>query len=150
MRAVDRQSLDGAWWRSAAAKRVWFALFLVYLVFPTIVFLEGAHSPADVAITLSGIAAFALLYLRVMWASVGRFGENRTPVALVALVIVSIALVFELPQDWLIAHPYYLLAAFAVSLGERGYMIGCTLVLGSQPLLAWAVGFSFAELVALL
>ncbi|GGV39829.1 two-component sensor histidine kinase [Actinomadura cremea] len=150
MTTVAQQILDDAWWRTAAAKRIWFAVFLVYLVFPTIGFLEGAHSPADVAITLAGIAAFGLLYLRVMWASVDRFGENRAPVALAGLVVVSIGLVFELPQDWLIAHPYYLFAAFAVSLRARGYMLGCALVLGSQPLLARAVGFSLAELVAIL
>lgn len=149
MAAVNDRPLEGAWWRTAWVKRVWFAVFLVYLIFPTIGFLEGRHEPGATAITLVGVATFAVLYLRVMWAAVDHFGMNRTPYALGGLIVVSVGLVLELPEDWLIAHPYYLFTCLAVSLSARGYILGSGLLLATQPLLAWIAGFSLAETVAI-
>jgi two-component system, NarL family, sensor histidine kinase DesK len=145
---MQRRPIEGAWWRSDWAKRIWFAVFLVYLIYPTIGFLEEGRDSRHTVVTLLTLIAFAACYLRVMWAAVGHFGQNRSPYALGALVGVSVLLVFELHREWLIAHPYYLLTCLAVSLNARGYIVGSAVVLGTLPPLAWAVGFSPAETVA--
>ncbi|MDH2427240.1 sensor histidine kinase [Sphaerisporangium sp. TRM90804] len=101
--------------------RFWTTIYLVFILWPVPRYLESGPAPAEAALVAAGIAAFAVLYLRVMWTALARPHENATPVALALLWVVTALLAFPLRELWLFASLFLLISALAASLETRAF-----------------------------
>jgi two-component system sensor histidine kinase DesK len=119
----------------------WFALFgahsdpksrllciaaaLVFLAFPLADLLSGRLAGGSAAVAATGLAAFAVLYLRLFWVVPRVATERRAEGAalLGALAALAIGLLIAFGEDWL-GLLIYLTVALALALPTRAALAG--------------------------
>src|ERR671919_616070 len=131
--------------RRQSAQRVWFGLFgshgdpwsrllcigtaLLFLGFPLSDLLSGRLSRGSEVVAGVGLAAFAVLYLRLFWILPGVATERRAEGAglLGALAALAVGFSIALGDDWL-GLLIYVTVAVALSLPTRPALAGIAAV----------------------
>lgn len=127
--------------------RFWSSVYLVFLSYPLLAFLETGPDPAELALAGAGMAAFVALYLRVVTAALRRPRANAAPWAVAALVPVWLLLVPPLGEPWLFVSMFFVITALICALrrpvmlaavaGTVAAVTGALFPLGGSPATHW-------------